>query len=150
MPGHPGGVIRAHPPARERRRMSAYPGDRRAQNWAGFVAILFVVVGCFNLIDAIAAYTQDDYFAADELLFGDLSMWGTLYLIVGAAQLLAAFLIWRGSIMGQILGITLAVVNAMVALLSVGAYPVWAIIILVFNGVVIYALTVYGDAFATR
>jgi hypothetical protein len=43
-------------------------------------------------------------------------MWGTIFVVVGAVQLLT------------------------------GAYPVWSVIILVVDGVVIYALTVYGDA----
>ena len=130
--------------------MSAYGSERRGRNWAVFVAALFFTLGCFNVIYAIAAYTQDDYFVADELLFGDLSMWGTVYLIVGLVQLLTGFLVWRGSVMGQILGILLALVNSFQVLLSVGAYPVWSIVILVFNGVVIYALTVYGDALSAR
>jgi len=128
--------------------MSAYPsrsGDS-GQNWAAFAAVLFVILGVFNLIDGIAALANDDFFAADELLFGDLAMWGTIFLVVGAIQLLTAFLIFRGSVAGALLGITLAGLNAVLALLSIGAYPVWSVIILVVDGVVIYALTVYGDA----
>jgi hypothetical protein len=34
----------------------------------------------------------------------------------------------------------------LIALLSVGAYPIWSLIIVALDGVVIYALTVYGDA----
>ncbi len=127
--------------------MSAYPSpDDRGQNWAAFAAVIFLVLGAFNLIDGVVALVNDDYFAADELLFGDLSMWGTLFLIVGVVQLLAAFLIFRGSVAGALLGITLATLNAVLVLLSIGAYPIWSIIILVLDGVVIYALTVYGDA----
>ena len=127
--------------------MSAYPSDGdRGANWASFAGCLFVILGVFNLIDGIAALANDDYFRVDELLFGDLSMWGVIFLVVGALQLLTALLIFRGSLAGALLGITLAGVNAMIALLSVGAYPIWSIIILVLDGVVIYALTVYGDA----
>ena len=127
--------------------MSAYPSpDDRGQNWAAFAAVMFLVLGSFNLIDGVVALVNDDYFAADELLFGDLSVWGTLFLIVGVVQLLAAFLIFRGSVAGALLGITLATLNAVLVLLSIGAYPIWSIIILVLDGVVIYALTVYGDA----
>jgi hypothetical protein len=129
--------------------MSAYY-DRNARNWAVFVVALFITVGVFNLIYALGAFTQDDKFNADELLFGDLSMWATLYLIAGLLQLLTAFLIWRGSFAGQLLGIALAGLNSLIALFSIGAYPIWAITILVFNGVVIYALTVYGDALGER
>jgi hypothetical protein len=130
--------------------MSAYPssGDS-GQNWAAFAAVLFLILGVFNVVDGIAALANDDYFRADELLFGDLSMWGTIFLVVGAIQLLTSWLIFRGSAIGVILGITLAGLNAVLALLSIGAYPIWSVIILVLDGVVIYALTVYGDALRT-
>jgi hypothetical protein len=129
--------------------MSSYY-ERHARNWAVFVVALFVTVGIFNLINALAAFTQDDKFNADELLFGDLSMWATFYLIGGVLQLLTAWLIWRGSFAGQLLGILIAGFSSLIALLSIGAYPIWAVTIIVFNGVVIYALTVYGDALGER
>jgi hypothetical protein len=130
--------------------MSAYPSrPGQGQNWAAFAGCLFVILGVFNIVDGIVALAKDDYFQADELLLGDLSLWGTIFLVVGAIQLLTAFLIFRGSVAGALLGITLAGLNAVIALLSIGAYPVWSVIILVLDGVVIYALTVYGDALRT-
>jgi len=130
--------------------MSAYSSrSGSGEGWAGFAAVIFLVLGIFNVVDGIAALTNDDYFHVDELLFGDLSMWGTIFLVVGAAQLLTGFLIFRGSFFGSLLGITLAALNAVLALLSVGAYPIWSLVILALDGVVIYALTVYGDAFRT-
>jgi hypothetical protein len=127
--------------------MSAYPshGDR-GQNWAAFAGCLFLILGVFNLVDGVAALANDDYFRVDELLFGDLAMWGAIFLVIGALQLLTAFLVFRGNLAGALLGITLAGVNALVALLSVGAYPIWSLVIVALDGVVIYALTVYGDA----
>ena len=129
--------------------MSAEPSTSRGQDWAAFVVVLFFILGCFNLIDGIAALVQDDYFRVDELLFGDLTMWGALYLMIGVFQLGTAWLIYRGSEIGALLGIVLASLNAVVALLSLGAYPVWSVIILVLDGLVIYALTVYGTGRAT-
>jgi hypothetical protein len=126
--------------------MSAYPSSQRGQNWAVFVAVLFFVLGCFNIIDGIAALVSDDYFRADELLFGDLSMWGVIWIVIGGLQLLTSYLVRRGAVAGALIGITLAGLNAIAALLSIGAYPIWSIIILVGDGVVLYALTVYGDA----
>jgi uncharacterized membrane protein len=130
--------------------MSAYPSSReQGENWAAFAGIMFIVLGLFNVVDGIVALANDDYFHADELLFGDLSMWGIIFLVVGVVQLLTAMLIFRGSTLGSLLGITLAAANAVLALLSVGAYPVWSLIILALDGVVIYALTAHGDALRT-
>jgi hypothetical protein len=104
--------------------MSAYSsqGDR-GENWATFAGIVFVILGIFNVVDGISALTNDNYFHVDELLFGSLSMWGTIFLVVNAVQLLTAMLILRGNILGAFTGITLAALNAVLALLSVGAYP---------------------------
>ena len=129
--------------------MSAEPSTSRGQDWSAFVVVLFFVLGCFNLIDGLAALVQDDYFRVDELLFGDLALWGVIYLVVGALQLCAAWLIHRGSEAGALLGMTLAAISAVVAMLSIGAYPIWSVIILGLDGLVIYVLTVYGTGRST-
>ena len=129
--------------------MSAEPSSSRGQDWAAFVVVLFFVLGCFNLIDGLAALLADDHFRVDELLFGDLSLWGVIYLVVGALQLGAGWLIFRGSEAGALLGMTLAACSAVVALLSIGAYPIWSVIILGLDGLVIYVLTVYGTGRST-
>ena len=129
--------------------MSAEPSSSRGRDWATFVVVLFFILGCFSLIDGLAALMADDYFRIDELLFGDLALWGVIYLLVGALQLCAAWLIRRGSEAGALLGMTLAAISAVVAMLSIGAYPIWSVIILGLDGLVIYVLTVYGTGRST-
>ena len=107
---------------------------------------MILIVGVFNVIYGLAAIIEDDYFAADELLFGDLSLWGWVYLVIGVLQVVTAILIYAGNDFGAVLGIMFAGFNAIAALLSIGAYPLWSVIILVVDGLIIYGLTVYGDA----
>lgn len=107
---------------------------------------MILIAGVFNVIYGLAAIIEDDYFIADELLFGDLSLWGWIHLILGIAQVVTAMLIFGGSDFGAVLGIMFAGFNAIAALLDIGAYPIWSVIILVVDGLIIYALTVYGDA----
>jgi hypothetical protein len=45
---------------------------------------------------------------------------------------------------GALLGIGLALISGLVALFSIGAYPVWSIVVLAIDGLIIYALTVHG------
>ncbi|HZB06681.1 MAG TPA: hypothetical protein VE449_08820 [Thermoleophilaceae bacterium] len=87
---------------------------------------------------------NDDYFAVDELLFGDLSLWGVIYLGFAVAQIAAALLIMSRSAAGALLGIALVGVHSIGVMMSIGAYPVWSVILLVIDGVIIYGLTVYG------
>ena len=43
--------------------------------------------------------------------------------------------------------VVIAFAGLFVNFLSIGAYPVWSILALVANGLVLWAVTVYGDAF---
>jgi len=126
--------------------MEASRNGSKGQGWAAFAATMVLVVGVFNVIYGLAAIIEDDYFVADELLFGSLSLWGWVHLIIGVLQVITATLIYAGNDFGAVLGIMFAGFNAIAALLAIGAYPLWSVIILVVDGVIIYALTVYGDA----
>ena len=110
-----------------------------------FAAVLFLMLGTFNVIEGIVALAEDDNFVADELFFGDLTLWGVILLILGAVQLIAAFRLFGGK--GQVIALTLLLLGVIAQFFFVPAYPLWSIIILVVNLVLIYGLTVYGDAF---
>jgi hypothetical protein len=119
----------------------------RGEGWAAFAAIMVLIVGVFNVIYGLAAIIDDDYFMEGELLFGDLSLWGWIHLVLGVLQVTTAALIFAGNELGAVLGIMFAGFNAIAAVLAIGAYPVWSVTILLVDGLIIYALTVYGNAF---
>jgi hypothetical protein len=116
--------------------------------WVVFAATLFMILGVFNVIDGIVALAEDDNFVADELFFGDLAFWGVVMLLIGILQLLTAYLLYVGNAMGAVIGIFLASLSLIAQLFFLPAYPIWSIIIMVVDVLVIYGLTVYGDAFA--
>jgi hypothetical protein len=126
--------------------MEASRNGSTGQGWAAFAATMILIVGVLNVIYGLAAVIEEDYFGADELLFGNLSLWGWIHLVIGVLQAVTATLIYAGNDFGAVLGIMFAGFNAVAALLAIGAYPIWSVIILVIDGLVIYALTVYGDA----
>ena len=121
---------------------------RTDSGWAVFAGVLFVLAGVFHVMWGFAALANDDNFVADELLFGDLTLWGIFYLILGGLQLLAAWLIGTGQRSGQILGIVLASLSAVNAMFSFGAYPLWSATILILDVLVLYGLSVHGDDYA--
>ena len=114
-------------------------------SWMVFAGILFLLLGLFNIMWAIAAFAADDDFVVDELLFGDLTLWGFLFLIVAAAQLWAAWLIGIRNPWGRVLGIGLACLSATFAMLTFGARPLWAATVLALDLLAIYGLAVHGD-----
>ncbi|NLT05235.1 MAG: hypothetical protein GXY03_02885 [Solirubrobacterales bacterium] len=129
--------------------MEASGAPRQGTGWAAFAATMMLVVGTFNVIWGFVALVDDNYFQNDSLLLWSLNSWGAIHIVIGALQLLTSLLIFSGSGAGAVLGIMFAFVSAIGALLAIGAYPIWSVIIIVIDGLVIYALTVYGYAFRT-
>ena len=125
-------------------------GHRRStaeqEGWMAFAATLFFAGAAINAMYGVLALVNDDHFAADELLFGDLSAWGVGYLVLAGVQALVAVMLLRGNRLGVWLGILLALTHAMIALLTIGAYPVWSLCAIAIDGMVIYALTVHGPS----
>jgi hypothetical protein len=120
------------------------PRGTPGAGWLTFAAVLLLLAAMFNAVYGISALVNDDYFAVDELLFGDLTVWGVVYLCFAAVQALAGILIIRRSSAGALIGITLAMLHGLAVLMSIGAYPVWSVVLLAIDGLVIYGLTVYG------
>ena len=105
---------------------------------------MFLAAAAVNTLYGVAALANDDHFRVDELLFGDLSMWGALYLGFAVLQLITGLLILGRRTSGAVLGIGIALLNGTLALMSIGAYPLWSVIVLAIDGLIIYGLAVYG------
>ena len=113
----------------------------RSRGWTVFASIVVGVAGVWNLILGIAAFSKKDYFVVGSLLYQNLSFWGVVWILIGLLQLLTSFLVVRGTTAGQALGLIGASVSMIVWFFSIGAHPVSSILIIVFDGLVIYALT---------
>ena len=111
--------------------------------WVTFAGIMLILVGCFNVIDGIAAISDSKYLA-NQLLFSNLHAWGWFFLIWGILQIFVGFAVFRGAPWAAIAGVILAFLNAIAQLAWAHAYPVWAIAAMVLDGFVIYGLVVYG------
>ena len=118
---------------------SAYEEEASGTGWVAFAGTMLILVGCFNVIDGIAAIAN-----SDQLLFANLDAWGWFFLIWGALQLCAGFTIYSGAGWAAIVGVVSAFGNAIAQLSWARVYPVWAIAAIVLDVLVIYALVVYG------
>jgi hypothetical protein len=123
------------------------PAERRGAGWVAFAGVMFLIVGTFNVIAGVAALADDDYFKGNELLFGDLSFWGWSWITLGASQMLTSYLIFQRSGSGLFLGAFLAGLNAIDHLVAVGAYPIWSIIVMAIDFLILWALLTNSDQF---
>jgi hypothetical protein len=123
--------------------MSATRRDPAAQlnGWWLFAGVLMLIAGGFNLIEGVAILADEAYFDRSGLLYDNLRFWGWVILIIGILQLATCRFIYQRSQAGALLGIAMATLSGFAAFLAIGAYPLWAIVILVIDGLVIYGLT---------
>jgi hypothetical protein len=112
--------------------------------WSTFAGVMMGVAALANALWGIAALVDEDRFAVDELLVGDLAMWGGALLVVALLQLVTAVLIFNRTWPGAWLGILLAGVNAIGQLAAFGAYPLWSAAILTVDALIIYGLAVHA------
>ena len=65
---------------------------------------------------------------------------------MAAIQLSAGTLVLTQKVVGRALAAVIALGGLFVNFLAIGAYPIWSILALVANGLVLWAVTVYWDA----
>jgi hypothetical protein len=111
-----------------------------------FASVLLLVVGCFNLIDGIAAIANSHFFIANaHYVIGDLRAWGWVALILGALQLLAAAGVVAGNQLARWFAVAVIGLNAIAQMMFIPAYPFWSLMIIALDVVALWGLCAYGS-----
>jgi hypothetical protein len=125
--------------------VAEYPPPKGA-GWVLFAGIMLMVAATLDVIWGIAAVAGSGFFVAgaDYILITSLATWGWIAIGFGALQFLAALSIWRGGEFGRWFGILVAGIALVGALMSMPAYPFWALTLVALDVLVIYGLAAYG------
>jgi uncharacterized membrane protein HdeD (DUF308 family) len=130
--------------------MSMAEQATRRSGWVTFAGVAALIAGGYNILSGIAALADDDTLAAQaqEVLYGiDLTAWGWFWLLVGIVQLITGVLILQRSTWGYWLGVSIAGISAMLTILVMFVFPLWAIAVLAVNFLVLYGLLTQSDEF---
>jgi hypothetical protein len=113
--------------------------------WLFFAGIMVLIAGILNCIWGIAAIDKAHFFVEQKrFIISDLSTWGWIILFVGVIQVIVASSIWAGGEFGRWIGILGATLSAIGALLTIPAYPFWALCIFGIDLLILYGLAAYG------
>ena len=120
--------------------------------WVIFAATIFAIVGVFNFIQGLVFLVEDTWtvLLPDSILVFDLTTWGWILLILGLIEMIVAWGVLSGQTWAQVVGIIIASLAAILNILSLSIYPLWGLIALVLQILVIYALAVHGDEVASQ
>ncbi|MFI7600377.1 hypothetical protein [Actinoplanes sp. NPDC049681] len=124
---------------------------RARSGWTGFVVfggIMLVMLGSFQAIEGfVALFKEDQYLVTRNglTLTMDYTSWGWTHLFLGLAAIAIGIGVLLGQMWARVLGIVVAVLSALANIAFLPAYPIWCVIVIATDILVIYALAVHGD-----
>ena len=128
----------------------AYSNEPDPTAWTGwvvFAAFMMIMGGAFQAIEGLVALFDDGFYHVTEnglVVDVDYTVWGWTHLLLGALLIIAGMGVLAGNTAARAVAILLAGISALVNLAFIEAYPIWAVIIITVDVLVIYALVVHG------
>jgi hypothetical protein len=120
--------------------------DDTGEGWVLFAAVVLGMLAALNLIYGIAAVADSSFFVGDaRFVLSGLNTWGWVLIFVGAAQGLTAFGVWARWTGVRWVGVAIAVLNAILQMIVMPAYPFWSLCLIALDVLVIYGLIAHGS-----
>ena len=118
----------------------------RGAGWLTFSGVVLTIGGVFATIDGLMAVYKSTFFTQNGVyVFSDLNTWGWIIFGLGVAGIVSGLAVFTGREWARWLGIGVAGVSALGQLLFAQAYPLWSLMIMSLDFLVIYGLAVYGS-----
>ncbi len=114
--------------------------------WAYFASFMMMLVGVMQGIAGVVAIFSKEYYLVTQnhLVVFNYTAWGWVHLVLGIVIFAAGLELLRGAIWARVLAVFLAGLSFLANMAFINAYPLWSIIMMVVDVLVIYALTVRG------
>jgi hypothetical protein len=115
--------------------------------WVVFASVMMLLLGAFQVLQGLVALFDEGFYLVTRgglVVDVDYNVWGTIHLILGVLLLASSAGVLTGNLAARTVGVILAGLSAFVNLVFIGAYPLWSIVIITVDVLVIYALTVHG------
>ena len=132
-------TLAATPPGGAERRA----GAREPSGWVTFAAVMLIIAGALDGLWGLAAVLNDEVVTVGGhgVIVWDISAWGWFHLILGAILLLTAWGIWTLQGWARWTAVALAALSAITQVGVLPAFPLWALIIIGLDVIIIYGLT---------
>jgi hypothetical protein len=121
----------------------------QATGWVGFIAfagVILIIVGVLQAIYGLVAIFNDNWvvFGDKANLLVDLTVWGWVHLVLGVVLVLAGIGVFTGNVVARTVGVIAAAVSMVANFAVLPAYPLWGLVIIALDALVIYALIAHG------
>jgi hypothetical protein len=113
-----------------------------AHGVAVFAGIVLMLAGAFQALQAISAIVNDQYIVVlpNYVYALDLTVWGWVHLLIGLALLAIGISLLLGQPWARMAGIVVAALAAVINFTWLPHSPLWAIVLIAIDILVIWAL----------
>jgi hypothetical protein len=128
----------------------AYGNQPDPTGWTGwivFASFMMFLLGAFQAVQGLVALFDDGFYlvtSGNLVVDVNYNVWGTVHLLLGVLLLLSGAGVLAGNLAARTVGVILAGLSALANMAFIGAYPVWSLLIITVDVLVIYALIVHG------
>lgn len=121
--------------------------------WAGWVAfggMMMIILGAMNAIYGLIAIYNDEWavWSNRAVVYLDLTQWGWIHLGVGVLVAVAGLGVLSGNGVGRAVGAVVVALSMLVSFLALPIYPLWSLVVLTLEALVLYALIAHGGELA--
>jgi uncharacterized membrane protein YedE/YeeE len=130
------------------RAVAAPPTSTRWVGWILFAATMMVLLGALHAIEGLLALLNDQYYQVGKnglAVHVSYTVWGWTHLVVGAVVVAAGVGLVKGRTWARVVGVAVACVSLLLNVAFMAAFPVYAAILITFDVLVIWAITVHGS-----
>ncbi|NRQ36852.1 hypothetical protein HII36_34185 [Nonomuraea sp. NN258] len=126
------------------------PVDEPVSGWtvgiALFAGITMVMIGMFQAFQGLIGILRAPFYLITPGYAYDIdvTIWGWAHLVLGTLVAVAGCFVFTGVLWARIVGIVFAVLNAVAQFMFLPYYPVWALLLIVMDVFVIWALCAYN------
>ena len=123
--------------------------DTQVTGWVGwitFAAVMLAISGGLNFFYGLIAAINDEWvvFGNRADVYLDVSAWGWIHMVLGAVVFAAGLALLSGNILARMVGVIAATFSIVANFMWLPVYPVWSIIVITMDVLIIWAITVHG------
>ena len=114
--------------------------------WVGFGGFMLGLAGVFHIIAGlIALFKNTVYVIGEQNIWAlDYTQWGWIHIIGGLLAIWAASSLLSGRMFGRIVAVLVASLSMVANMLFIPIYPIWSLMIITIDVLVIYAVIAHG------
>lgn len=115
--------------------------------WVYFAGFLMLVKGVFQAFLGILALVNSTVYVLgnNRLVAFNFTAWGWIHIALGVLLLTGAASVFSGRWWGRLIGSIMVSMSLLANLAFLPAYPLWSVLLVALDVVLLYALLVRGD-----